>query len=86
MKYNFPRIKYADENNSYQQLQHLKSECIEIIERIDSGDFAGIIEEMLDRHHSAETFFRKCEAAGVDIDWAINQIIDKNRARWYYND
>lgn len=87
MNYNFPRIKYADTNTAEEQLEHIKSECLEIIERIDNGDFQGLTEEIIDRMHSSESWLRiVSERHGVDVDAEIEKVIEKNRARGYYDD
>ena len=86
MNYNFPRIKFADENTLHTQLQHFASEYIEIVERIEHGDMWGITEEVIDMMHSAETWLRIVERHGVDVDAEISKVIEKNRARNYYRE
>jgi hypothetical protein len=81
----FPKIKLADTNTAYDQLQHVASEIKELLERIENGDHQGIIEESIDLRHSLETFHFCCERDGVDIDGEIEKVIQKNRERNYYS-
>lgn len=84
MNYNFPKIKYADINLADEQLQHFATECREIAERIEKGDYPGMVEETLDMMHSGETFLRIAEKHGVDVDREVERVIQKNADRGYY--
>ena len=86
MKYNFPKIRFIEENTLHTQLLHFASECIEIAERIEHGDMWGITEEVIDMMHSAETWLRIVERHGVDVDGEISKVIEKNRKRGYYGE
>ena len=84
MKRIFPKIN-AEKYTAYDQLEHFKSELLEVVERIDQGDFNGIVGEVLDVQHSAETFLTLAEERhGVQVDKVRKAVVKKNRARGYY--
>lgn len=85
MKHLFPISKFAKETDSLTQIEHLKSECLEIVERIDQGDFKGIIEEVLDMIHSGESFLYIVETKhNIDVEEKRKEVIRKNKERGYY--
>ncbi len=84
MKYHFPETVHVRTHGLLTQLEHLKSECEEIIERINSEDFVGAVQETLDMIHSGETFLRIAELHGVDLAAEKRRVIQKNKKRGYY--
>jgi len=87
VNYIFPRVRFVDETPLDKQLEHFASECKEIIERIEKGDFTGIVEEVFDMMHSGETFLRKAEEQHkVDVGLVREKVILKNDKRGYYEE
>lgn len=83
MSWRFPPVKFVDINTVNKQLEHVQSEAMEVRyalyqHRID--------EEMADLLHSCETYFRIRQREGSDIHQIFNQVVEKNRARGYYDD
>ena len=67
--YNFPPTKFVDENSLGDQLDHVMSEDLEVLEivqeKYDDLEEAckdeHLLEEMVDKTQSLETFWRKME-------------------------
>lgn len=86
MNYNFPKIRFVDENSIDEQLDHLRSELVEAYHAFLSGHMGDCDMEVADLYHSCETYFRMREKAGVDIEAVRQAVIEKNTNRGYYNE
>lgn len=81
----FPEAKFVREASAARQLEHVISETIEVaIARINHERINRVDEEMADLLHSCETYFRIRELEGVDIAAIFEAVVEKNRARGYY--
>lgn len=84
-KPSFPRTKFADENEIWQQTEHVISEAEEA-DDASTWDYANTAMELLDVIHSAETaLFILAEKHGVDLSAIKRQVIEKNQSRGYYD-
>ena len=81
MKYNFPKICYADTSSNFQQAMHAVSEAEEVV-RVRSDHELDM--EMADLLHSCETYFRIRERDGVNVDFIFAEVVEKNTVRDYY--
>jgi hypothetical protein len=89
MRFNFPKVKFADENSVRDQLRHVVSEMFEVIDGYmgESGHVVvGIEEEVMDLTHSLETFWRiRMRTHGVrHVELLRERVEEKNRLRGYY--
>ncbi len=83
MHYNYPRVKFVDSSELYEQLGHIESELGEIERATNKHEH---IMEIFDLQHSVETVIRILqEKHGVDVEAYRQAVIEKNRRRGYYD-
>lgn len=83
----FPRAKFADTNTIQDQVKHIESELIEILEEFARPpvNYENVMMELLDLIHSAETGVRiLVEQKCINLEDAAFQVQFKNRTRGYY--
>ena len=85
MRYNFPRIRFADISTVGQQLKHIESEFVEAAHEYNSGRMDLCDLEVMDIYQSCETYFRIREKQGISINEVDLQTYEKNKARGYYD-
>ena len=85
--FNFPRIKFVDENGIIKQLSHIRSEVDEIEASAYTPDIQHTALEAMDCLHSAESLLRiLAEKHGIDLAAIRAAVEEKNRVRGYYRD
>lgn len=84
--FNFPRIKFVDDNGIIKQLIHLESEIHEAWQSAQTPDIHHTASEIMDIYHSAETALRILqEKHGICLDTLRHRVEQKNEARGYYD-
>lgn len=92
--YNFPPTKFVDENSLGDQLDHVMSEDLEVLEivqeKYDDLEEAckdeDLLEEMVDKTQSLETFWRimKEQRGREYVQQLFAKVENKCRERGYY--
>ncbi|NLZ19360.1 MAG: hypothetical protein GXY24_03715 [Bacteroidales bacterium] len=85
MNYAWPETKFVNKNNMYQQFDHVMSEIDEVNEIGPCGDLNRLVEELMDLHHSLETYFRILER-DISPQYVCRRqaaVLRKNRDRGY---
>ena len=75
----FPRTRFADENTVEQQIDKLRSEVIEAFEETDDSAFLTECGDIV------QAFITLLDIAPAFGDYIIKGVIEKNRARGYYD-
>jgi hypothetical protein len=82
--YRFPKTIFTY-NAPFVQLEHIKSEMLEVVYAYDNEQMNRVAEEVLDLIHSCETFLRILEQRqAIDVPILHDLIVEKNRLRGYY--
>lgn len=81
--FNFPRAKFADENNIHAQVAHIQTEADEAFRELNT-DQRALAMEIMDCLHSCETALRMLEDEGLRISEIMTAVYEKNEARGYY--
>lgn len=94
--YNFPPTKFVKENSLGDQLDHVMSEDLEVLEIVqmkyedleEACKDDHLLEEMVDKTQSLETFWRIMEKKhGQEyVQGLFAKVKDKCRAKGYYGD
>jgi len=87
VKYQFPRARFVDTSPKFDERQFLamKRECNEVGHAIaDRESPDRILEEVFDLLHTCETFIRRKEEEGVNVEYRRALVEWKNDARGYY--
>jgi Mg2+/Co2+ transporter CorB len=94
IEFNFPPTRFVTENTLGDQLDAVLSEEFEVLAAVMDNyeDLAEavkddhVLEEMVDKYHALETFFRKLiEDRGQEFVAALfDRVEQKNRDRGYY--
>lgn len=80
----FPRLKFADTNGLFKQIEHIESELKEVREAYVEPDIFHLAEEIVDVMVSSMTALRIIERThGIDIEDVIDHVHAKNRSRGY---
>jgi len=80
-KYIFPEICFVKENTINEQLVHVLSEVIEVMQaKTKEHKF----EEITDLRHSIETLVRIAERKGMDVENETERVVEKNADRGRY--
>ena len=80
-KYIFPEICFVKENTIDEQLVHVLSEVIEVMQaKTKEHKF----EEITDLRHSIETLVRIAERKGMDVENETERVVEKNADRGRY--
>lgn len=82
--FNFPRAKFADENNIHAQVAHIQTEADEAFRELNSPDRMTLAMEIMDCLHSCETALRMLEDEGLSLSDVMTMVYEKNEARGYY--
>lgn len=92
--YNFPPTKFVDENSLGDQLDHVMSEDLEVLEIVqdkyedleEACKDEHLLEEMVDKTQSLETYWRIMEKIhGKEyVQQLFAKVENKCRARGYY--
>jgi len=92
--YNFPPTKFVDENSLGDQLDHVMSEDLEVLEIVqekyddleEACNDEHLLEEMVDKTQSLETYWRIMEEQrGKEyVQQLFAKVENKCRARGYY--
>jgi hypothetical protein len=94
MNYTWPETTFAQTNTMEQQLDHILSEVDEVTElgpfsqpMASDNNLADLVEELMDLHHSIETFMRivERERSAVWLNGAAACVKAKNFTRGYYD-
>jgi hypothetical protein len=90
IKTNFPKARFADENDLQDQFNHLMTEVEEVKAAFNDPEQGMIrmLEELADLHHSLETFWHIAEKefGPYVIGSVFTGTVFKNRSRNYYLD
>jgi len=81
MKGHFPQIKFVKLNTASEQWKHVESEWREVKLATYPEDR---LMEKVDLFHSLETYFRRLEFEGVDVEALFCKVVQKNHERGYY--
>ena len=83
MNYTFPKTVFSDQNSVADQLEHVRSEMIEVQTAMTVRD---IHLELMDQYHSLETLFRILEKIHSPeyVDQLVEDTQKKNESRGYY--
>ena len=84
--FNFPPIKGLDEFTDEEQLAHINTEIIELLEAWEDNDRYHMALEAMDVIHAVETFLRMKGITGEVADYYRDECERKNRIRGYYDD
>jgi F0F1-type ATP synthase delta subunit len=88
MSFFWPETKFARENSIADQLEHVFSEVEEVKQALKTPDIdiMAVDMEILDLHHSLETFIRVLQRfeSPEYIQHLREIVINKNRERGYY--
>ena len=84
--FNFPPIKGLDEFTDEEQLAHINTEVIELIEAWEDNDRYHMALEAMDVIHAVETFLRMKGITGEVADYYRDECEQKNRVRGYYDE
>lgn len=87
MPYSFPKIKFADTNTLEQQLEHVRSEHMEVWKAYMAGELGHLVEELFDLQQSCDTALRVIARLHPEMDLgaARQAMLQKNVERRYYN-
>lgn len=83
--FQFPRARFADENNIHGQVAHIVTEADEAFRELNNPDVFTLAAEIMDTKHSCETALRiLSERHGVNLENLRTYVEEKNRIRGYY--
>ncbi|MCK9326788.1 MAG: hypothetical protein M0P69_14950 [Bacteroidales bacterium] len=83
----FPKTKFAESNDLERQLDHVRSERVEMWTAFMTGKIGHLCEELFDVIHSCETalWLIKKQFPEIDMPSAMQAVERKNFNRGYYN-
>jgi len=81
--YQFPRTRFI-RNGLWRQWWHLLSEVLEVGLALFKGDLQHAAVETGDVKHVSETMHHILAGRGADVELAMESVLQKNRARGYY--
>ena len=86
MPYSYPKIKFADTATLEQQLEHVRSEHMEVWKAYMAGELGHLVEELFDLQQSVDTCLRVIERLHPEMDLAAAKqaMVQKNADRGYY--
>ncbi len=85
-QFNFPPVKGLEEFADQEQLAHINTEVIELIEAWEDGGRYNMALEAMDVIHAVETFLRMKGIIGEVADYYRDECEHKNRVRGYYDE
>ena len=84
--FNFPPIKGLENFTKQEQIAHINTEVMELMEAFYAGDNWMIAVEAMDIIHAVETFLRMSGIVGDVADMYRKECENKNRIRGYYDE
>lgn len=83
MLFNFPPTRFVTENSQIEQMDHIVSESMEVLDAMAKDESRRrLLEELMDLHHSLETFWRMQDAQ--EVAEVMTDVMKKNAMRGYY--